>query len=292
MANLHGPRALAIAAACSLFCAGGLAGEKSEPLSVSMEFLQKDFALLEPVFLKVTLRNTGKEAIRVIYPDMRAGLEIAVKYKSKKLEWVPESGPRRVHFETLRPGGTGSVVINLLEFFGMKRSGTYSVSVRYGNPGVRPKDTAFPKSIVSKKFKIVVRHPTEQESKAIDDVDNDGDLCPDAYDMAAAKILVLHKSLPYHKYAYYWLGEGERVSFHEKEALYCYEKLLKEQPKFPLAEKVRYRMLLLREELGKVKNATKDLKEMMEKVEDLELRRTIRWELTKRKQAKEAAPKK
>lgn len=254
------------------------------PLTVQVALEQRDFAVLEPVLLTLTLSNRTAEPILVVRP--RAGITLTLGVTTDGAALKPregESWPAVLPCGTIGPQQQRHLTVNLLEHFDMRRAGTYAVAVTYGRPkGTRTAvRTALPVAPVTcETLKLSVRRPTARESNAIDWVDDSEGVFPARrYWVAAGPIALLYQDTAYGKYAYYWLGCAKEASFHREEALYCFERFLKQSPRSPLVEDVKYRIFVLKRKLGRVKDLPRSFQRLLEESRDMGVRGHIERDL-------------
>jgi TolA-binding protein len=93
-------------------------------------------------------------------------------------------------------------------------------------------------------------------------------------------IALFYRETAYRKYAYYWLALYLEQDDAER-SLVAFERVLNEHPDFPLADEVRYRMLKLRERLGRQRDYLAALQKLLSRTTDVSVRDQIRKAIRK-----------
>ncbi len=293
----HIVRVLAIAVAAGALLPPALfAAEHKKKFLVSAKVLKKDFALLEPILLQVNMKNTGEKDVSV--PAVVPGVSLVFKVSAggKTLPWLGHvTRPAAVPKRRLGGGAQGYVVLNLLEYFNMQKSGEYAITVRY----LEREASALKRDrpvwrVLLERAKVKVRRPTRKEANAIKGVDRSkGKLKRKAYHVAAARIVLFYKDTAYYKYAWYWLGYALEGDFLSEESLRSYRIYLGENRSSPLRDDVRFRILRLRVQLGEVKvgDVKKEMERLRGEVRDLAVKDSIKSYLKRREKLMKALEK-
>jgi hypothetical protein len=165
--------ALGAAAAILLLACSARAAEKEaapEPVGVSVDKVEKDYALLEPVIVQLVFRNNTDKDVDIARPGVGETVRIEVEYQGAKMHYGGEGAPRRsgpIPTDRVPAGKRRYIQINLLECFAIRRPGEYSVTVTYDATRKNLKEAALTDQPVAVAFKFKVRSPTQEESKAI-----------------------------------------------------------------------------------------------------------------------------
>jgi tetratricopeptide (TPR) repeat protein len=252
----------------------GRAGEDAGQLDVSCELLQKDYALREPILLKLTFKNNSKERIDISRPVLGKTLLIEVVAGATKIEMKGGDAPvENAEPVSVAPGKQVYRLLNLNQYFNLQKIGDYKVLVRY-----LPAENALPtKPREFNDIGVVIRRPSRLEASAIKEVDPRLETLPcSAYQVAAARIILFYRESAYYRYAWYWLGRAAEQDFLDEEAVTCYEKALKETPQCPWREELAYRLLRLQERMGKASDGGRALEDLLNTTEDLDVKAMIR----------------